>query len=1642
MEGEALPIIDRPQSPGSDTESVLSSSQPPSYLNGGLYSANASTLNLSALAGTSASAGPSMASLGGFNAISTVLNNPHKRQHPIDPSSSRYPALPSHKDADLKKPKKDVVQDYIDEVTKEWDRYTLNRKLGARGRAKTLNRNGEEGESAPIAEPSDLSSSRSKERLPPLSSVPPVFFEDNFNLGNPYTFDIVTERYGAVTGEAQPVEPSPVAGMEAGDQHLEKLSHYSDIVEQHLLHEIAAKSSSFFSALGTLQDLSQSSAACLSQLSRLRSGLVAVQDSQVKTGLQIVRCQDRRRATLLEMEAVSRVQRWCEAKRMSELLVAHGEYGEALLAIDGLRSQMRPPSRHEAGTTAAEASEEPLIDMSQIAALQALMPDLDELERSIGVRLESELVGILRADLSNQHDLGNHAATRQEWPLADRIEPLVAGLIKTQGLESALTSSYRPLTLAGIRDALRRSLPTSDTEPLLAPLFDLLDDDVAASGRGEPKTGEAGNNAAQKLREMSAAEFQTLLAAACEGLEAGIAKIREQEHGMLQILDRMARQSEVPATQESAQQAQDQQHLMPPGVPFSLPTILASQLHAAIEVAHILTARLISLRASSHAQMTMREFLAFHKPLVAFIERTERVDVLSRMSTEEASGADNTSEAIDNRRTAVGASFSQNSATGGRRLIPLRSTLLNQSKEWLRRFHRVRLEQAARFVEEETWAQADVPSGTQELLRKLIGSAEEDPADWLIRAETPESDLESKATEENTAETTYKGLTFPEDGANDTSAAGTKLYYVVPATIKVIDLTKDYMQAVINMGRVVGTTEIMAREVEFLKQFNSRTCQVVLGAGAMRSAGLKNITAKHLALASQSLSLFIHLIPYLRECVRRHLPDERQAVMLVEFDKLKRDFQEHMYEIHAKLVAIMGDRLTVHCRSLSATDWNAALDADTEPAPNKAIVDLVKETSTLHKVLSKYLQPSVVESITTQVLSAIVQRVGTEFAKVEVTSQGGNGCQRRMESDFAHLDSRLSSLKGSENGGWNGDGLKAIIASKTPPVAQVKTPTAPKETTEEKANLTVSAPTEPDTVSTPPASPRPDSPASQQRNAPAAYRSKMFPFGRRSTASQSPQTSSPRAVLSPSVAQSMQQNIEAAARPSLDVVALPPPAADPVMPQSDQLAASEAPSTSTKDAETKASTDASGAAEPAPNESVASEENTEVAALPGEPSEGGGAAEPRVTAQEDSPPLDAKVSSKTLARSETREVDVESPETHSIAEVVQPLDKTASLSGQLEALGDTTEAVPLALVDTSASSPAVEVAAGAKSLDSEVASQVEEDHATTAPSNDIARLPESESSNVPSVREAVKMEQPSPEPAPATPTKPIRMTLQQRLAEAARKRAAASSRSQQPTPGAGEISTPAPKKAEPEPTSEAVVQVIGSVPSVTQDEETPGPPTPTKDVPRRVPSTDARVDAEIKDLAPTTDSEAHTANESQGHHMAEVTRQDGEASQQGAEARDPSPESPAKQTNGQPKGVEVSQTTQSVHPLEAEDASAHDAIGHQPTATGFSTDTTDAADAAPGDGNAADCPPEKTQPMEQDVGLTGEAEGEGDAGGEEAGEEEEEGASGTVTPLVSESVDDASAKAEPPADSVASTGTDSKGASSSKKKKKKKGKKK
>ena len=184
-------------------------------------------------------------------------------------------------------------------------------------------------------------------------------------------------------------------------------------------------------------------------------------------------------------------------------------------------------------------------------------------------------------------------------------------------------------------------------------------------------------------------------------------------------------------------------------------------------------------------------------------------------------------------------------------------------------FHASYTTQSAKLVETEIWSQAEIPQDVQSVIKLIVESAIKNIPELLIK------DKKDKIINESLNEG-QKENQINIEGHN---------YFSVEALNKVLLLLIDYFCVLFNVPS--SAIEIMTKIIEFLKQFNSRTCQVVLGAGAMRSAGLKNITAKHLALSSQALSVMVALIPYIREAVRRQL-DSNQATHLIEFDRLKR----------------------------------------------------------------------------------------------------------------------------------------------------------------------------------------------------------------------------------------------------------------------------------------------------------------------------------------------------------------------------------------------------------------------------------------------------------------------------------------------------------------------------------------------------------------------------------------------------------------------------------------------------------------------------------------------------------------------------------------------------------------------------------
>ena len=180
------------------------------------------------------------------------------------------------------------------------------------------------------------------------------------------------------------------------------------------------------------------------------------------------------------------------------------------------------------------------------------------------------------------------------------------------------------------------------------------------------------------------------------------------------------------------------------------------------------------------------------------------------------------------------------------------------------------------------------------------------------------------------------------------------------------------------------TSEISASILSYLTLFNSRCTQLILGAGATRSAGLKNITTKHLALAAQALSFISTLIPHIREFVRRHAGSGSAVSSLMgEFDKVRRAYLEHQQSIYDKLVDIMAGRATAHAKSMKTIDW----EQGGRESVNAYMETLTKETSTLHRVLSKHLPDMTVRMIMEPVFKSYREQWGKAFGDVVLGSE-------------------------------------------------------------------------------------------------------------------------------------------------------------------------------------------------------------------------------------------------------------------------------------------------------------------------------------------------------------------------------------------------------------------------------------------------------------------------------------------------------------------------------------------------------------------------------------------------------------------------------------------------------------------------------
>lgn len=148
-------------------------------------------------------------------------------------------------------------------------------------------------------------------------------------------------------------------------------------------------------------------------------------------------------------------------------------------------------------------------------------------------------------------------------------------------------------------------------------------------------------------------------------------------------------------------------------------------------------------------------------------------------------------------------------------------------------------------MEDEQWNPSEVPQTIQRLVKTIVEAAVRDPPELVVGADPPSVSVPSTPVAADNPSSPN-----PTRVSKHLRIEGTS-YFAVSATLETLVLLLDYFKIIMNLSML--TTDTMSRIIEFLKAFNSRTCQVVLGAGAMRSAGLRVITAKHLGTLELSI---------------------------------------------------------------------------------------------------------------------------------------------------------------------------------------------------------------------------------------------------------------------------------------------------------------------------------------------------------------------------------------------------------------------------------------------------------------------------------------------------------------------------------------------------------------------------------------------------------------------------------------------------------------------------------------------------------------------------------------------------------------------------------------------------------------------
>uniref|UniRef100_A0AC35TV51 Vacuolar protein sorting-associated protein 54 n=1 Tax=Rhabditophanes sp. KR3021 TaxID=114890 RepID=A0AC35TV51_9BILA len=187
--------------------------------------------------------------------------------------------------------------------------------------------------------------------------------------------------------------------------------------------------------------------------------------------------------------------------------------------------------------------------------------------------------------------------------------------------------------------------------------------------------------------------------------------------------------------------------------------------------------------------------------------------------------------------------------------------------------------------------------------------------------------------------------------------------------------------------------EMLMNVIQILRVFNSKTCQLLLGAGALTVSSLKTISVKNLALAIRCLQLVIKVIPMVEKEFQTHL-QETNKNQLRYFTQGIKDFDDHINEITSKIMTVVEYNMLTSFQA-----WKVK-----PKLPSMEIQNVSRQLNKLHMAVTEIMPNSIIEKIFKHVHASFLNCFKQMLLKYEIgTDDPLNYGLAEQEFDFYML---------------------------------------------------------------------------------------------------------------------------------------------------------------------------------------------------------------------------------------------------------------------------------------------------------------------------------------------------------------------------------------------------------------------------------------------------------------------------------------------------------------------------------------------------------------------------------------------------------------------------------------------------------------